>query len=149
MDILKTAVFAGSFDPITLGHVAIVRRATALADKVIVAVGNNSDKKYMFPIEERLLRVQKAFASIECVECRAYDGLTIDLCRKCGAQILLRGVRSTLDFEYERQVAEVNRLLAPDIETVLLIADPSTATISSTMVRELLLHGKDVSNLIP
>ena len=143
------AVFAGSFDPITIGHVELVRRATALFEHIVVAVGTNSDKRCMFDAEERLRRTQKAFEGMPTVECIAYEGLTTDLCRKVGAKVLLRGVRDMLDFEYERRVAEVNRHLAPDIETVLLTATGDTAAISSTMVRELLLHNKAVDNLIP
>ena len=143
------ALFAGSFDPITKGHVELVRRAATLFDTVVVAVGANSDKRCLFDADERLRRARKAFEGMAQVECIAYDGLTTDLCRKVGATVLLRGVRDMLDFEYERRVAEVNRRLAPDIETVLLMATGDTAAISSTMVRELLLHNKPVDDLIP
>ena len=144
----RTAIFPGSFDPMTIGHLALLRRATKLFDKVIVAVGINSDKKSFMPVEERLERIRRAVAEMENVEVTSYTGLTTDLCREVGAGYILRGVRNALDYEYERNIADINRHIAPEIETVLLFAEPEYAAISSSMVRELARFGKDCECLI-
>lgn len=139
------AVFPGSFDPMTIGHLALLRRAVFLFDKIIVAVGINSGKNSYQPLDERLENIRRAVADMPQVEVEAYNCLTTDFCRSKGAGVILRGVRDNADFEYERKIADINRLIAPDIETVILLADPENATISSSMVRELAAFGHDVS----
>ncbi len=141
----RIAIFPGSFDPMTTGHLALIRRATALFDKIIVAVGINSDKKNFQPLEERLANIRRAVADMPQVEAETYSCLTTDFCRQHNARFILRGVRDNADYDYERKIVDINRLLAPDIETVLMVADPEHAVVSSSMVRELAAFGKDVS----
>lgn len=141
----RIAIFPGSFDPITIGHIALIKKALPLFDKIIVAIGINTVKKSFQPLEERLARIRRALSGMPQVVVEAYDCLTTDLCHQKGAKFILRGVRSNADFEYERNIADINRTVAPDIETVILLADPEMAVISSSMVRELAAFGKDVS----
>ena len=140
------ALFPGSFDPFTRGHEAILRRVLPLFDKVVVAVGVNSEKQYMFTVDERVARIRQALADCPTVEVTAYSGMTVDLCHRLGAQVIIRGIRTARDFEYEQTVAAVNRLQDPSIETLLLMADPEHIDISSTLEREKLTHA---SNLRP
>ena len=144
----RTAIFPGSFDPMTTGHLALLERALPLFDRIIVAVGVNTGKQGFLPVDERLERIRRAVALMPQVEVLTYSCLTTDLCRQTGAQFILRGVRDAADFAYEQKIADINRLVAPDIETVLLLADPATAVISSSMVRELAAFGKDVSKYV-
>ncbi len=144
----RTAIFPGSFDPMTTGHLALLERALPLFDRIIVAVGVNTGKQGFVPVDERLERIRRAVALMPQVEVLTYSCLTTDLCRQTGAQFILRGVRDAADFAYEQKIADINRLVAPDIETVLLLADPATAVISSSMVRELAAFGKDVSKYV-
>lgn len=134
------ALFPGSFDPFTTGHEAILRRVLPLFDKVIVAVGVNSDKHYMFSLEERVALIRERLKDCPSVEVTSYQGMTIDLCHRLGAKVIIRGIRTSKDFEYEQTVAAVNRLQDPSIETLLLLADPEHVTISSTLERERLSH---------
>ncbi|MBQ6741940.1 MAG: pantetheine-phosphate adenylyltransferase [Bacteroidales bacterium] len=134
------ALFPGSFDPFTTGHEAILRRVLPLFDKVIVAVGVNSDKHYMFSLEERVALIRERLKDCPSVEVTAYQGMTIDLCHRLGAKVIIRGIRTSKDFEYEQTVAAVNRLQDPSIETLLLLADPEHVNISSTLERERLSH---------
>ena len=144
----RLAVFPGSFDPMTIGHLALLRRALPLFDSIIVAVGVNIGKKGFMPVDERVERIRKAVSTMPQVDVVTYSCLTTDLCRQQGAQYILRGVRDAADFAYEQRIADINRLLAPDIETVILLADPAMAVISSSMVRELAAFGKDVSKYL-
>lgn len=144
----RTAIFPGSFDPMTTGHLALLERALPLFDRIIVAMGVNTGKQGFLPVDERLERIRRAVAQMPQVEVLTYSCLTTDLCRQTGAQFILRGVRDAADFAYEQKIADINRLVAPDIETVLLLADPATAIISSSMVRELAAFGKDVSKYV-
>lgn len=137
---MKIALFPGSFDPITLGHKAIVERALALFDKVIVAVGVNSEKKYMFSTEQRVARINEMFANELRVEAKKYYGMTIDFCHEVGAQFIVRGIRNAQDLEYEQTIAAVNQKLDPSIDTVILLADLQHRDISSTLEREKLTH---------
>ena len=137
---MKKLLFPGSFDPFTIGHLNLVTRALQLFDKVVVAVGVNSDKQYMFSTEERMQRVREMVGDNPDVEVVSYSGMTVDCCREVGAIGILRGVRNTKDMEYEETVAAVNRTLAPDLETVILFADTAYKDISSTLERERLLH---------
>ena len=144
---MKRFVFPGSFDPFTLGHVDIVRRALPLCDELIIAVGENSEKKYLFSLEKRI-----AFISATCAEPKikvvSYTGLTIDFCKSVQATALLRGLRNPADFEFEKSVAQINRRLS-GIETLFLLTAADLAYISSSVVREIMVHGGDYSSLVP
>lgn len=140
---MKAAVFPGSFDPITSGHEAIVRRALSLFDMVYIAVGVNTEKRYMFSVEERIDKIQALFADTERVEAISYSDMTVDLCHRLGAQFILRGIRNAKDLEYEQTIAAVNQSLAPDIETVILLSDAAHRDISSTIEREKLAHSSN------
>lgn len=144
----KTALFAGTFDPYTRGHHALVERALALFDTVVVAVGRNLEKKCMLSVEERVSAIEKLYAGNGRVKVAVYDTLTMDFAQSVGAIALLRGVRSVKDFEYERDIADINLRLG-GIDTVLLVSEPEYAAISSSVVRELMKYGKDVSELLP
>ena len=145
----RIAVFAGSFDPFTIGHKNIVDRALqSVADEVIVAIGINHEKKYMFSLEERLQAIQKAFQSEPKVRVESYEGLTTDFAKRVGASFLLRGVRSVKDYEFERDMAEVNHRLT-GIETVLLFTDAQYSCVSSSIVRELISYHQDVKDFLP
>lgn len=144
---MKKALFPGSFDPFTIGHYDIVVRALNLFDRVVIAIGENNTKQPVFPLEKRIEMIRQAFAGNERVEIVSYTDLTIDLAQRVGAQYIVRGVRDTRDFEYERSIAETNKQLG-NIETVLLYTRPEYAHISSTLVRDLLKHGRDVKEFI-
>ena len=144
----RTVLFAGTFDPYTRGHHALVERALEMFDKVVVAVGHNLGKNCMFSLEERVSAIEKVYAGNDRVSVAVYDTLTMDFARSVGAVALLRGVRSVKDFEYERDIADVNLRLG-GMDTVLLISEPEYASVSSSVVRELMKYGKDVSALLP
>ena len=137
---MATALFPGSFDPFTKGHEAIARRILPLFDRLVIAVGVNSDKHCMFTAEERVERIRQTMADCPTVEVTSYDGMTIDLCHKVGAQCIVRGIRTSADFEYEQLIATVNSTQDPDIETLLVMADAEHRDISSTLERERLTH---------
>lgn len=145
---MKIAIFPGSFDPFTIGHYDIVKRALTLFDKIVIGIGQNQAKQSTFNLTERLERIEKAFADESRVVVTTYDGLTVDFARKHGATHIVRGVRSTIDFEYERSIAEANRQLS-GIETVLLYTSPEYGHISSTLMRDLHAHGRDITNYLP
>ncbi|AWH85410.1 pantetheine-phosphate adenylyltransferase [Flavobacterium album] len=145
---MRIAVFPGSFDPITLGHYDIIKRGVGLFDKIIVAIGVNAEKKYMFSLEERLRFIKESFADEPKIEVITYEGLTIDLCKKVGAQFILRGLRNPADFEFEKAIAHTNRQLSK-IETVFLLTAISTSHISSSIVRDVLRNGGDYTILVP
>lgn len=144
----RLALFAGTFDPFTCGHHDIVQRALTMFDEVVVAIGSNSAKQTMFSLDERMLAIRSLYANEPRVSVVAYEGLTVDYAKEIGACCLLRGVRSMKDFDYERDLAEVNRHIS-GMETVLLVSNPLYASISSSVVRELISYGKDVSEFIP
>lgn len=144
----KTALFAGSFDPFTIGHYALVKRALPMFEKIVIGIGTNSGKRCMFTIEERIKAIEKAFANDPRIEVREYGCLTMDFAKEIDADVLLRGVRSVKDFEYEREIADLN-LRIGGIDTVLLISEPQHASTSSSIVRELITYGKDVTELLP
>ncbi|MFP9100257.1 pantetheine-phosphate adenylyltransferase [Flavobacterium sp. RHBU_24] len=145
---MKIAVFPGSFDPITLGHYDIIKRGSTLFDKIIIAIGVNAEKKYMFPLEERKRFIEEAFTGMPNIEVITYEGLTIDLCKKVGAKFILRGLRNPADFEFEKAIAHTNRLLSK-IETVFLLTASQTSYISSSIVRDVLRNGGDYTKLVP
>ncbi len=143
------ACYAGSFDPVTKGHENIALRAAKIFDKLVVAVGVNGEKKSFFPLERRLQWLKDCFRQVPNIEVLSYEGLTVDFCRRCGASVLVRGVRSIADYEMERNVAAVNRVLCPDIETLLLFTADELAHVSSSNVREILANGGDASAFLP
>lgn len=145
---MKKALFAGSFDPFTLGHQSIVERTLSLADEVIIGIGNNADKRPYFSAELRKRMISALFEDEPRVSVQIYNGLTTDFAKDAGATFLVRGVRSVSDFEFERCIADVNRQLT-GIDTVLLFTEPQLSSISSSIVRELLSYGKDVSAFVP
>ena len=145
---MKKAIFPGSFDPFTIGHHDIVMRALNLFDEIIIGIGHNYTKRETFPLEERLAAIQRIYDNEPRVRVEVYEGLTVDFAAQHNAQFILRGVRSTLDFEYERNIAEANKQLS-GIETVLLYTRPEYAHISYTLVRDLHSHGKDISQYLP
>lgn len=145
---MKRAIFPGSFDPITLGHYDIIMRGLHLFEEIVVAIGINADKKYMFSLEQRKKFIEDAFADISKVKVVTYEGLTIDLCKKLNAQFILRGLRNPADFEFEKAIAHTNRKLSK-IETVFLLTASGTSFISSTIVRDVIRNGGDYSILVP
>lgn len=146
---MKIAVFPGSFDPITLGHQDIVRRALPLFDKIVVAVGENANKKYMFPLEQRLQWIRETFKDQASIESDTYSGLTVSYCKKIGAGFILRGLRNPADFEFEKAVAQTNRKLEGDLETVFLLTSSGHSSISSSIVRDVIRHGGDYRQFVP
>ena len=145
----RTALFPGSFDPFTAGHLNILRRALTMFDEVIVAAGINQDKPGYFNTEKRLEIIRKATAGMKGVRVIGYDNLTVDTCRALGVRHIVRGVRNMIDFETERSIADANRRLAPDIETIIIPTAQEFAHISSSAVRDILRHGGDYSAFIP
>ncbi len=145
---MKKAVFPGSFDPLTLGHVDIISRALPLFDKIIIAIGTNSAKTYMYTLEERISFIKKTFKDNAKIIVTSYKGLTIDFCKKEAIDFILRGLRNPADFEFEKAIAHTNRKLAK-IETVFLLTSANTSYISSSIVRDILRHRGDVSSLVP
>ena len=145
----RIAIFPGSFDPITRGHENIVIRALPLFDKIIIAIGSNQDKKNYFTVKERTGFIQKVFANYPQVTTDTYNGLTVNYCRDVGAQYILRGLRTSADFEFERSIAQINKQLYPAIETVFLLTMPEYTAINSSVVRDILRHDGDASLFIP
>ena len=145
----KIALFPGSFDPITKGHKSIVERALPMFDKIVVAVGTNTAKNSVFPLEKRIEWIEKTFAQYDNVEVVTFNSLTVDFCREIGAKYILRGLRNSTDFQYERNIARINQELDSEIETIFLMTKPDDAAISSSLVRETLSFGRDVSQFIP
>lgn len=146
---MKTAVFPGSFDPITSGHVDLVRRAVPLFDKIVVAVGVNSQKKYLFPLEQRLTWLREVFADEPKVEVGTFEGLTAHYCQKIGANYLLRGLRNASDFDYEKTISQLNGIVGDGLDTIFLISPPAYSHISSTIVREIIKGGGDATPFLP
>ena len=145
---MKRAIFPGSFDPFTIGHHDIVMRGLEIFDEIIIGIGRNYTKREFFPIEERLAAIRRTYDQDSRVRVEVYDGLTVDFAAEHNAQFILRGVRSTQDFEYERNIAEANKQLS-GIETILLYTRPEYAHISSTLVRDLHSHHKDITPFLP
>ena len=146
---MKKAVFPGSFDPITRGHEDIITRALPLFDELIVAVGHNANKQYMFPLAQRLEWIEKAFAEAPKIKVTQYEGLTVNYCREVGAQFILRGLRNPADFEFEKAIAQTNRKLQPGIETIFLLTASGLSSISSSIVRDVVRNGGDYSPFVP
>jgi len=145
---MKRALFPGSFDPLTLGHYDIIKRGVTLFDEIIVAIGVNADKKYMFSLEERKKFIEDAFADEPKVKVVIYKGLTVNFCKEIGVEFILRGLRNPADFEFEKAIAHTNRKLS-EIETVFLLTSSGKSYISSSIVRDVIRHGGDYSGLVP
>ena len=145
---MRTAIFPGTFDPFTIGHDALVRRALDLVDELYVAIGINTEKRTMLSLEERIERITTLYGDEPRIHVVSYEGLTTDFAQSVGAKFIIRGVRNTIDFEYEKNIADINRMLT-GIDTLLLICEPQHAAISSSMVRELAHFGKDISKYLP
>lgn len=145
----KTAVFPGSFDPFTAGHESLVLRGLELFDNIIVAVGVNADKKGFMPLEKRLELIETVFKNNRRVQVRSYSNLTVDFCKENGVTHILRGLRNAADFEYENNIAQINRLLSGNVETVFLLSLPEHAAVSSSIVRELIRYKNDVKMFLP
>ena len=146
---MKTAIYPGSFDPITKGHLDVLKRACAIFDKVVLVVSVNVNKKSFLPLEDRLKLIKESCNDIENVEIDSYDGLTIEYAKKRNANVLIRGLRAVSDFEYEMQLSQANSALSSDIHTVFLITKPKYNFISSGTVREIALMKGDVSKFVP
>ncbi|MEL6629935.1 MAG: pantetheine-phosphate adenylyltransferase [Bacteroidota bacterium] len=146
---MRKAVFPGSFDPITRGHTEIVLRGRALFDHIIVAIGINSAKKYLFNLEERMQMLRLCFDAYDDISVAAYHDLTVDFAREQGAQFLLRGLRSPQDLSYEQPIELINKHMAPELEVVHLLSSPETSMISSTIVREVIKYKGHIKGLLP
>ena len=145
----KVAVFPGSFDPFTVGHEAIVKRALSLFDEIIIAVGANALKKSFYSVDTRKEMISKVFREEPRVKIDHYEGLTVDYCKKNNAGYLLRGLRTAADFEFERAIAQVNKAMAPEIESVFILTIPEHTPINSTIVRDIIRSGGDASRFVP
>ncbi len=145
----KTAVFPGSFDPFTIGHESIVLRALSLFDKIIIGVGSNVGKQPFFSLEKRVEMISVLFQDDPRVEVIGYDDLTIEFCKRVGATHMLRGLRTSADFEYEKSIAQVNQVMLPEVESVFMLTLPQHVSINSSVVREILRFGGDVSQFVP
>ena len=145
----RIAIFPGSFDPITKGHENILRRALPLFDEIIIAIGKNSSKQNYFPIGKREKWIKQVFANEPKVRVEAYTGLTIDFCKKMKANYILRGLRTSADFEFEKSIAQNNNIMAPEIETIFILPIPKLSAINSTIVRDIVRNGGDASPFVP
>lgn len=145
----KVALFPGSFDPFTIGHESIVRRAMSLFDEIIIAIGYNTNKEGFFPLEKRMKWIEDVFEGEQKVKVTKYEGLTVDFCSASRANYILRGLRTSSDFEYERAIAQMNRAMHPEIESVFLLTQPEHTHVASTIVRDIIQHGGDASMFLP
>ena len=145
---MKRAIFPGSFDPITMGHIDIIRRSLPLFDELIIAIGINSNKKYMFSLEQRKAFIEATFANEPKIKVDTYEGLTVDYCDKIKAKFIVRGLRNPADFEFEKTITQVNRRLS-EIETVFLLTSAETSFISSSIVREVIHFEGDYTSMVP
>jgi len=145
----KIGLFPGSFDPITKGHVSIIKRALPLFDEIIVGIGVNTEKKSFFPLEQRLNWLNEIFKDYGNIKIDHYTGLTVDFCKQQNANFLIRGLRNEQDFQYELRIAQVNRELNSDIETIFISTSPELSAINSTIIRDIIKHGGDVQAFVP
>lgn len=146
---MKKAIFPGSFDPITKGHEALVIRGLELFDEIIVAIGTNASKKYLYTLEQRIEFIKQTFKNQPRVSVQSYEGLTIEFCKNVNAKFMLRGLRNSSDFTFEKSISQVNRKLNPQIETVFLITSPELSAINSSIVRDIIINNGDASNFLP
>ena len=145
----RIAVFPGSFDPITKGHESIILRSLGMFDTIIVAVGKNAEKKHMFPLEQRIQWIKDVFAGYPQIIVDAYEGLTTEYCRQHQAQFILRGLRTSADFEFERSISQMNKKMLPEVETVFLMALPEYNALSSSIIRDIYRNHGDITSFIP
>jgi pantetheine-phosphate adenylyltransferase len=145
----RIAIFPGSFDPFTIGHESVVRRAMSLFDRIVIMIGYNSNKQPFFPLEKRVKWINEVFKSDSNISVQVFEGLTVDFCKKTNAKYILRGIRTSSDFEYERAIAQVNKKMYPEIESVLLLTLPEHTPVNSSIVRDIILHGGDASMFLP
>lgn len=145
----RIAILPGSFDPVTVGHLDIVKRSASLFDKIIIGLGINSMKQTMFSSEQRMKWLQTTFQEFPNVEVKAYEGLTVNFCKQEQAKYILRGLRTSTDFQFEKAIAQMNQLLEAEIETVFILSLPQYAPVSSTIVRDIIRHGGDVKQFLP
>lgn len=145
---VKKAIFPGTFDPITIGHASLIKRSMNIVDEIIIAIGINEAKKSYFTIEQRISMIRKLYSDDKRISVEPYDGLTVDFAEEVNADFIIRGIRSVNDFEYEKNIADTNKKIS-GIETIILFTDPEYTYISSTIVRELLKFGHDISNFVP
>ncbi len=145
---MKKAIYPGSFDPVTLGHIDVIERASKLFDHLIIGVLNNSAKTPLFSVEERVKMLKEVTKHLTNVEVKSFGGLTVDFARECGANGLVRGLRAVTDFEYELQIAQLNRVIAPEIDTVFLTTNLNYAYLSSSSVKEVAAYGGDISSFV-
>ena len=145
----RIAIFPGSFDPFTIGHESIVKRAIPMFDKIIIMIGFNANKKSFFTIEKRQKWINQVFENEPKVEIEVYEGLTVDFCKVKEAKYILRGLRTSSDFEYERAIAQVNKKMHPEIETVFLLTLPEHTPVNASIIRDIVLHGGDASMFLP
>jgi pantetheine-phosphate adenylyltransferase len=146
---MRTAIFPGTFDPITLGHVDLVNRTIDMFDRIIIGIGVNASKQTMFSLEKRTEWIAAIFANHPHVEVRTYEGLTVNFCDQNNARYILRGIRSVGDFEYEKAIADMNRMVNPKIETIFLACSPQYASLSSSIVRDLIRNGGNTEQFLP
>lgn len=146
---MKIAVFPGSFDPITLGHIDLIHRALPLFDKIIVAIGSNANKKCMFSLEQRISWIEESIENSGKIEVENFSGLTVDYCQSKGADFILRGIRNSIDLEFEKAIAQANSKLKPNIETVFLLTSPERSFISSSIVRDVIKNNGDYGKFVP
>ncbi len=145
----RVAIFPGSFDPFTIGHESIVKRALPLFDRIVIMIGYNTNKKFFFPIDKRKEWIKQVFIDEPKVEVKSHEGLTVDFCKKVNARYILRGLRTSADFEYERAIAQINKKMHPQIESIFLLTMPEHTPVNSTIVRDIILHGGDASQFLP
>jgi pantetheine-phosphate adenylyltransferase len=145
----KVAVFPGSFSPFSIGHQSVVEKALPLFDKIIISIGVNSKKNQYFSIQERMQWIESVYANNNKIEIKKYEGLTIDFCKKEGANFILRGLRDSHDFKFEKNIAQMNKDLDSSIETIFIITTPEVSHISSSLIRDIIKNGGDVSQFIP
>jgi pantetheine-phosphate adenylyltransferase len=145
----KIAIFPGSFDPFTIGHESVITRAMPLFDEIIVAIGTNTNKQAYFSMEKRMQMIREVFSDNEQVKVESYKGLTVEFCRQKGARYLLRGLRTAADFEYERAIAQTNKAMYPELESVFLLTLPEHNHITSTIIRDIIRLGGDASQFVP
>ena len=146
---MNIAVFPGSFDPITLGHIDLVKRSIPLFDKIYVAVGVNTQKKTLFSVKKRLKWLEKEFEMFPNIEVGIFEGLTVNYCEEIGARYLIRGLRNASDFDYEKTISQLNHIIGDNIETIFLISKPEYSHISSTIVREIIKGKGDITSFVP
>ncbi len=145
----RICLFPGTFDPVTIGHVDIIRRSVSLFDKIVVGIGLNNNKEPMFSPEKRLEWIEELFKDEPKVEGKIYGGLTVDFCNKIGAKFIIRGIRYVSDFEYEKTIADANRTLDPSIETIFLTCEPKFTSVASTIVRDIIRNGGNATPFLP